>query len=190
MTTALPSIRTARLILRPFRSDDAALFAELNADPRVTEFLPAPLTRAESDAVLHRIMTDATHHDLGPWAVEVPGTLSCGGFVGLWRPTFMAHFTPTVEIGWRLHPSLWGQGIATEAAQAALRFGFAEVGLPLIHSFTVPANRRSLAVMHKVGLRPAEPPAFDHLRLPEGHPLRRHLLYQMTKEAWQTNHAT
>jgi RimJ/RimL family protein N-acetyltransferase len=101
--------------------------------------------------------------------------------VGLTVPDFKAHFTPCVEIGWRLAHEHWGRGYATEAALAALDFGFQRLGLAEIVSFTVPANRRSRGVMERIGMTRTPADDFDHPYLPDGHPLRRHVLYRATR---------
>jgi ribosomal-protein-alanine N-acetyltransferase len=143
------------------------------------EHFQAPLTRAESDAMVDRIEAAFESNGFGLWAVEVVGGAPFIGFVGLAVPTFEAHFTPAVEVGWRLAQEHWGRGYATEAAHAALEFGFASVGLDEIVSFTVPANIRSRAVMERLGMTHDEKDDFDHPRIPPGHPLRRHVLYRL-----------
>jgi RimJ/RimL family protein N-acetyltransferase len=171
-----------RVLLRGWSEADLAPFAELNADPRVMEHFPAPLSRAESDAfVRDRIVPQFTELGFGLWAVEVPGVAPFIGYVGLLVHTFDADFTPCVEIGWRLAFAHWGRGYATEAARLALAYGFAEAGLEEIVSFTVPANRRSLAVMERLGMAYAG--EFDHPRVPEGHALRRHVLYRLSRSS-------
>jgi RimJ/RimL family protein N-acetyltransferase len=171
-------IRTARLLLRRWRSSDLEPFARLNADPRVLEFLPAALTRAESDELASKIEGHFQEHGFGMWALEIPDEAEFAGFVGLAQATFTARFTPCVEIGWRLAAEHWGRGFATEAAQASLRFGFDRLGLSEILSWTVPDNRRSRRVMEKLGMSRDPADDFDHPRLPEGHRLRRHVLYR------------
>jgi len=169
-----------RVLLRGWRADDLAPFAALNADPRVMEHYPAPLTRAQSDALVReRIVPQLAERGYGLWAVEVPGVAPFVGFVGLQVPGFEARFTPCVEIGWRLAFPFWGRGYATEAARAAVAFGFATAGLEEIVSFTVPANRRSIAVMERLGMTPDG--EFAHPRLPPGHPLQRHVLYRLSR---------
>src|SRR6185312_10270137 len=123
------TLRTPRLLLRPWRDADLAPFAALNADPRVMEFFPRPLDRAESDALAARIRTGLAGREFGLWAVEVPGVAEFIGFVGLSETRFEADFTPCVEVGWRLAHEHWGRGYATEAARAALEFGFGPLGL-------------------------------------------------------------
>jgi RimJ/RimL family protein N-acetyltransferase len=176
-----PELRTTRLLLRPWRDDDRAPFAALNADPRVVEFLPGPLSRSESDALVDRIVGHFDQHGFGFWAVEAPGVEAFVGMVGLSVPGFEAHFTPCVEVGWRLDPQSWGLGYATEAAGAAMRFGFERAGLGEIVSFTVPENLRSRRVMERLGMTRDPSDDFDHPRLPEGHRLRRHVLYRCSK---------
>jgi ribosomal-protein-alanine N-acetyltransferase len=173
-----PFLRTDRLLLRPWREDDLEPFAALNADPAVMEHFARPLDRPESDAFVARIMAHFAREGFGFWAVEVPGAAPLVGLVGLARPAFEAPFTPCVEIGWRLAREHWGKGYATEAALAALRYGFEELSLDEIVAFTVPGNVRSQAVMGRIGMTRSADDDFDHPSLPEGHPLRRHVLYR------------
>lgn len=180
------SLRTERLVLRRWRDDDLAPFAALNADPAVMEFLPAPLSRAESDAMAARIEATFDERGVGLWAVEVAGGAAAGpaagsfaGFVGLWPTSFDAHFTPAVEVGWRLARTHWGRGYATEAARTALADGFDRLALPEIVSFTALVNRRSARVMARLGMSHDPGEDFDHPRLPPGHRLRRHVLYRL-----------
>lgn len=182
-----PLLTTARLVLRPWRDDDLQAFAAINADARAMEYLPKCLSRAESDAWVARARAHFARHGFGPWAVvlvepAVPaGAGALIGFVGLFVPNFVAAFTPCVEIGWRLAPARWGQGYASEAARAALRFGFERVGLDEIVAYTVPANLRSQAVMRRLGMQRDPAADFDHPNLPPGHSLRRHVLYRLRR---------
>jgi len=175
-------VRTDRLELRRWRDSDRAPFAAINADPRVAEFLPSPLTRQESDALIARIEADFDRNGFGLWALEIRGVATLAGFVGLSRPRFTAHFTPCVEIGWRLASAHWGHGYATEAARAALDYGFDAAGLEEIVSFTVPSNIRSRRVMEKIGMTRDPDGDFDHPSLLNGHPLQRHVLYRITAD--------
>ncbi len=178
-------MQTDRLILRTWRDDDLTAFAELTADARVMRHFPATLSREESDAVAARIRAHIDEHEFGFWAVEVPGGAAFIGFVGLSRPRFEAHFTPCVEIGWRLAHAHWGKGYATEAARAAVDFGFSELDLDEIVSFTVPANGGSRRVMEKLGMTHATHDDFDHPSLAAADPLCRHVLYRLSKANWQ-----
>jgi RimJ/RimL family protein N-acetyltransferase len=143
------------------------------------EHFPKPLDRAESDELAGKIRASLAANRFGWWALEVPGVTPFAGFVGLFSPTFEAPFTPAVEVGWRLARSTWGQGFATEAARAALAYGFDVIRLDEIVSLTVPANTRSRRVMEKLGMTRSPADDFDHPRVPEGHPLRRHVLYRL-----------
>ncbi len=113
-----PELRTERLYLRRWRATDREPFAALNADPRVMEYFPAPLSPEESEALTSRIEGHFEQHGFGVWAVEIKGTAPFAGFIGLSIPRFEAHFTPCVEIGWRLASEYWGCGYATEGARA------------------------------------------------------------------------
>jgi RimJ/RimL family protein N-acetyltransferase len=172
-------LRTDRLLLRRWLPSDRTPFAVLNADPRVMEHFPSVLSREESDAGAARIEAHFEQHGFGSWAVEIANVVPFAGFIGLTIPRFTAHFTPCVEIGWRLAAACWGHGYATEGARAALAFGFEALGLGEIVSFTVPANIRSRRVMEKIGMSHDRAGDFEHPALPEGHPLRRHVLYRV-----------
>jgi RimJ/RimL family protein N-acetyltransferase len=174
-----PVIRTERLLLRQWRPEDREPFAALNADVRVMEFLPALLPRPQSDALARASEAHFATHGFGPWAVEVPGVAPFIGFVGLVVPAFEAHFTPAIEIGWRLAAEHWGQGYATEAALASARHAFTVAGADGLVSFTTPQNARSRAVMQRIGMTHDPADDFDHPRLAPGHRLRRHVLYRL-----------
>ncbi|HEX6444946.1 MAG TPA: GNAT family N-acetyltransferase [Streptosporangiales bacterium] len=178
-----PEIRTSRLLLRGWRDSDLAPFAALNADPEVTRYLAGPLSREESDARVKRIEREFTEHGFGLWAVEVAASGEFVGFTGLSVPAFQAHFTPAVEVGWRLARSAWGNGYATEAARAAVAYGFGAAGLDEIVSFTTVANRASRAVMERLGMTRDPADDFDHPRLAADHPLRPHVLYRLRRPA-------
>jgi RimJ/RimL family protein N-acetyltransferase len=180
----MATLTTARLVLRPWRDADFAPFAAMNDDQAVMEFMPHRLPRAESDAFADRIRKHIDAEGWGLWAVEVPGTAAFIGYTGLSAPRFGAHFTPCVEIGWRLARAHWGFGYASEAALAAASHGFGTLGLAELVSFTVPANVRSRAVMARLGMRHDEAGDFDHPALPAGHALRRHVLYRLAAGAW------
>jgi RimJ/RimL family protein N-acetyltransferase len=171
-------LKTERLWLRRWTEADRAPFASLNSDPRVMEFFPGTLTRQESDARADRIEAHFQEHGFGLWAVAIPGITLFAGFVGLSIPRFEAPFTPCIEIGWRLAAEHWNRGYATEGARAALAFAFDALQVEEVVSFTVPANRRSRRVMEKIGMVHSPCDDFDHPLLPEGHPLRRHVLYR------------
>jgi RimJ/RimL family protein N-acetyltransferase len=168
------NLRTERLLLRAWRAADREPFARMNADARVMEFFPAPLSHPESDALVDRIEAQFALHGFGLYAAELAGEGTFIGFIGVSVPTFEAHFTPCVEIGWRLAAEYWGRGLALEGAREVMRYAFDELGLDSLVSMTVPANRASRRVMEKLGmthdparrfrspessLRPPAPPA-------------------------------
>jgi ribosomal-protein-alanine N-acetyltransferase len=143
------------------------------------EHFPARLSRAQSDDLIEAIEAGFEAHGFGLWALETREGGEFIGFTGLAVPTFEAHFMPAVEVGWRLARSAWGCSYATEAARAALDFGFGEAGLDEVVSFTTPANQRSRAVMERLGMSHDPADDFDHPSLPAGHALRRHVLYRL-----------
>jgi RimJ/RimL family protein N-acetyltransferase len=172
-------IETPRLILRPWRQSDLPLFAEQNADPVVMRFLSGVLTRAESDAYVQRAEQHLAETGYCKWAVEAPGVAPFIGAVGLSRLKFEAPFAPAVEVAWRLHRRYWGFGYATEAAAAAIEDGFTRIGLTEIVALTALGNTASARVMERLGMtRTIE---FDHPNLPEDSPLRRHILYRLSR---------
>jgi RimJ/RimL family protein N-acetyltransferase len=175
----MSSLETNRLLLRRWRPSDRAPFAALNADPRVLECFPSTLTTAESDAMVDRIEAHFAEKGFGLWAVEGPEVAEFIGFIGLSTPRFDAHFTPCVEIGWRLAYEHWGHGYATEGAKATLAYGFQNLKLPEIVSMTAVGNQRSRNVMEKLGMIHNPSDDFDHPLLPVGHPITPHVLYRV-----------
>jgi RimJ/RimL family protein N-acetyltransferase len=176
---------TDRLILRRWRDDDREPFAALNADPAVMEHMPGPMSRERSDAFVDRIEAHWDEHGWGLWAVEVPGVAPFVGYVGLWPADYVV--PGMVEVGWRLAHEHWGHGYATEAALEALRFGFEELGLEEIVSFTVPQNIRSRRVMERIGLARDRAGDFEHPNVDAAsYPhLVPHVLYRLDREAWR-----
>lgn len=172
-------LRTGRLLLRQWAAKDRDAFAEMSADPEVMRHMfPGPLSRAESDALADRLAAQIEERGYGCWAVEVPGVAPFVGFVGLSMPRYEAHFTPCVELAWRIARPHWRRGYATEAAAAAMAFGFGPLGLEEIVALTVPANVASRRVMEKLGMTHDPRDDFEHPVLPVGHPLRAHVLYR------------
>ncbi|RCG26839.1 N-acetyltransferase [Sphaerisporangium album] len=182
-------LETGRLILRQWREEDLRPFAEMNADPEVMEHFPAPLTRAESDALAERARARLEEHGFGLWAVEVRETGEFAGFTGLVWQRFEAPFTPAVEVGWRLRRASWGRGYATEAAGAALDHGFGSAGLTGVISMTAVTNLRSQAVMRRLGMTRDPAEDFDHPGIPPGGHLRPHVLYRLRAADWPRRRA-
>lgn len=179
----MTELTTQRLLLREWRAEDLGPFAALNADPEVMRYFPSTLTRAESDEFARFVQGLIAVQGWGLWAVEVREGAPFIGLVGLNRVRFEAHFTPAIEIGWRLDRSFWGHGYATEAAAAALTFAFDELDCPEVVSFTALINEPSLRVMRRLGMTRDPDDDFDHPAVADG-PLRRHALFRMRREAW------
>ncbi len=153
----------------------------MNADPRVMEYFPAPRSTEESNRLVDQFEADFLQHGFGLCAAELVTDQSLIGYIGLAVPKFSAHFTPCVEIGWRLAAEHWGRGLATEGAREIVRHAFQVLGLQELVSFTVPANIRSRRVMEKLGMTSNAADDFDHPKLPVGHRLRRHVLYRLRR---------
>jgi RimJ/RimL family protein N-acetyltransferase len=142
-------LRTGRLVLREWRDADREPFAEMNANPEVMEFFPSTLERQTSDVMVDRFRREFAELGFCPWALELFGVEAFIGFVGLYSVPDEMTFSPAVEVGWRLARPFWGQGYATEAAARVLRFGFDELGLEELVSFTSVVNTRSRKVMER-----------------------------------------
>ncbi len=171
-------ITTARLVLRVWRDEDLAPFAAMNADPEVMAHFPRALSKDESDALAARIRTSMQERGFGLWAVEEKDGAPFVGFVGLWVPTFEARFTPCVEMGWRIARPQWGNGFASEAARRVIEVAFGELRLSELLAWTSVENVRSRRVMRAIGMRHHPEDDFDHPEIPEGHRLRRHVVYR------------
>ncbi len=171
------SITTGRLIMRRWKDEDRAPFAELNADPQTLVFFPSTLTRQESDALVDRIEARLELHGYGLWALEVRQTGQFIGFTGLAPlPADVPH-GGGMEIGWRLARHAWHQGYATEAARAARDVAFGGVGLPELWSMTAVLNTPSQAVMRRIGM--TEVVRFEHPGVPDGSPVKPHVMFHL-----------
>lgn len=177
-------LQTERLRLRQWRLRDYTVFAQMNADPEVMRYFPSALTREESDAMAERIQSLIIAKGWGLWAVERIEDERFVGFVGLHEPTHDFSFSPCVEIGWRLSRDTWGQGYATEAANAVVGFAFEQLKLDKLMSFTPKLNTRSMAVMERIGMHNTHQD-FDHPALAQDDELLHHALYCITREQWQ-----
>lgn len=179
-------IETPRLTLRQWRDSDLPEFARMNADPRVMEFFPATLTCEQSDKLANDMRAAIDAGRPGLFAVEVKNGAPFIGFIGLAIPKFQAHFTPCVEVGWRLAFEHWGNGYATEGAKAVLAYGFDVLKLEEIVSFTAKINKRSQSVMQKIGMSHNPTDDFSHPSptIPAGHSLNPHVLYRKTQQIY------
>ena len=175
---------TPRLRLRSWTNADRDAFAAMSLHPDVSRYLTAIKSRDDADAWIDRQMAREAEDGICFWAVEDRGGGALVGSVGLSRLRYEAHFTPAVELGWRIGRPYWGAGYAPEAAAASLRHGFAALPIPEVVAVTVPANANSQAVMRKLGMIRDTGGDFDHPQVPDGHELKRHVLYRITRDAW------
>lgn len=180
-----PIIKTERLVLRQWERGDLKPFALLNGDPKVREYFPRLLSKEESDHSVSLMSAHIEKLGWGFWAASLIETGDFIGFIGLEEVYFEAHFTPAVEIGWRLATKYWGSGYATEGALASLRYGFEKLHLDEIVSFTAVGNMKSRAVMERIGMDHDPNDDFDHPKLSEGDLLRRHVLYRVKASDWE-----
>jgi RimJ/RimL family protein N-acetyltransferase len=181
--TPLIELQTERLHLRAWRAEDVEPFAAMNADPRVMAYFPSTQSRDASAAAVARWQARMAERGWGLWAAELRRTGEFIGFVGLAEPPLELPCSPCVEIGWRLAFAHWGQGYATEGAKGALGIGFERLGLDEVVSFTAVGNRRSRAVMERLGMTERDP-TFAHPSVPADSPVREHCLYRLTRREW------
>lgn len=177
----LPLIETPRMLLRGWTAEDIHAWAGMNADPRVMEFFPSTVERErslESGALLRE---ELERDGYGWFVAEVKGVTPFAGVIALQPVPWEAPFTPAYEVGWRFVPEAWGHGYATEGAAAALEYGFNDLGWNEILAFTAEINVRSQRVMQRLGMTHDPADDFDHPRLPQGHRLRRHVLYRAVR---------
>lgn len=176
-------IETERLILRTWKATDAQAFFQINQDPQVIKYLRDPLSMEEVHDFMHAKNEHQNKYGYSLWAVQLKRTGELIGFIGLNYTDWPAHFTPAVEIAWRIASEYWGKGYATEGAKACLEYGFNILRLAEIVSFTVPANLASIRVMEKIGMKRDLKGDFAHPKLPEEHIFSQHVLYRITKGA-------
>jgi RimJ/RimL family protein N-acetyltransferase len=177
----MATIETPRLLLRHWKDSDIEPWVAMNADPRVTEFFSSTYTRAISEAAAMLRRRELDELGYGWWVVEVRGGAPFAGVVVLGEVPFEAHFTPAREVGWRFAPEHWGNGYATEGARGALEHAFAALGWHEVVAMTAVQNLRSQRVMRRLGMTRDPADDFEHPKVEEGHPLRRHVLYRIPK---------
>ena len=172
-------IETPRLLLRRWRESDLELFAEMNADPEVMRYFPEPYSQERTKTLFDAIQREFAEYGYGLYAVEEKATGQFMGHTGFHHAELDVDFCPCIEIGWRLHKAFWNKEYATEGAKACLRHGFNRLGFDKVYSFTAVVNLPSERVMQKIGMKLER--HFEHPEVPEGHPLRPHVLYVATK---------
>jgi RimJ/RimL family protein N-acetyltransferase len=171
-------LHTKRCVLRQWKDSDLPPWVAMNADAEVRRYFASVASVEQTLGEAQRCRDAIAQRGWGMWALEIPGVMPFAGFVGLNAPHYDAPWVPAVEVGWRLTRAAWGQGLATEAAMAALNFGLTHLGLREIVAITVPANAPSRRVMDRLGMVRDEAGDFDHPRIEAGHPLQRHVLYR------------
>ena len=174
-------ITTPRLKIRHWKDEDTEPFIKMNKDEEVMRFFPAVQSAKATIALIGRVHEHFNDYGYGPYAVERMDTGQFIGFTGFFHPRFKSHFTPCVEIGWRLDKEHWNQGFATEAAIACLEHGFEILGLDEVYSFTATINLPSIKVMEKAGLKKTG--EFEHPDVPDGHRLKTHVLYKIANQS-------
>lgn len=179
-------METERLKLRQWRKGDYSAFAKINSDPDVMKYYPSVVSEEESNAMAQKFETLIANRGWGFWAVEKTEDNLFIGFVGLHEPTYVLPVTPCVEIGWRLGKEHWGCGYASEAAKASLVVAFQELNLPEVYSFTSVSNKKSEAVMERLGMSNTNS-NFEHPMIPEGNSLQEHILYKINRQSWSEN---
>ncbi|MBN8827717.1 MAG: GNAT family N-acetyltransferase [Sphingobacteriia bacterium] len=179
-------LETPRLILREWKEQDIEAFVKINQDPKVIKFLRGALTLEEAKAFIIGANMGILDNGFGLWAAELKETKELIGFIGLNIPEFKAHFTPCVEIGWRLSSKHWRKGLATEGAKRVLEFAFKDLGIEEIVAFTARNNLASRKVMEKLGMTHDPKENFNHPKLPESHPLSLQVLYRINFKNYKT----
>ncbi|NLY44575.1 MAG: GNAT family N-acetyltransferase [Tissierella sp.] len=166
-----------------WNESDRALLAKMNANKEVMKYFPKTLDSKETDNFLNRVQSHFKENGFGLWAVEIKDTKEFIGFIGLLNATFEADFTPCTEIGWRLDNRYWNNGYTTEGAKACLEYGFDELNIDTIYSFTAEINKPSENVMKKIGLRRVG--EFQHPNVEDSSPLKSHVLYRINKKEFR-----
>lgn len=186
MSPRVAIAQTPRLLLATWLPGDRDLFREINGDPKVMEFFAFRRNDDEADALLGKLNDMIRDDGTGFYAIILKETGEALGFCGMSRPSLTGLFPGgTIEIGWRLATRFWGKGYATEAAKGLLDWGFAAKKFETIVSFAVETNRRSTAVMKRLGMRRTPKLDFFHPRVPDTHPhLQRHVVYAVTRGEW------
>lgn len=178
-------IKTKRLLLRTWEEGDLAPMIAINQDPKVMEHFPALLSPGETKQLIDKINNHYGENGYTLYAVELKNAEEMIGFLGLLNVGFEAHFTPAVEIGWRLAYAHWSKGYASEAARAVLDYAFAELKLKEVVSFTAACNERSIKLMERIGLKRQMNGDFSHTKLPKDHRLSRHVLYRLSRDDYE-----
>ena len=177
-------LETERLILRTWVDEDLESMFAINQDTKVMEYFPGLQDLQMTKNFIDKVNAHFENHGYSLYAAIRKDTNEFIGFIGLLIADFESHFTPATEIGWRLSSSHWGKGFATEGAKAVLDYAFRVLKIPEIVSFTAAGNAKSIRVMQKIGLQHNEADDFDHPKLDDTSPLKRHVLYRLSREQY------
>lgn len=169
---------TDRLILRTWLNEDVQILTDISQDPVVMRYFPACQNRQQIARLIEKCRTQQQQCGYSLYAVVLKATQEMIGFTGLLQTDFEAHFTPAIEIGWRLAAAHWNHGYATEAATAVRDLALSSFGLSELVSFTAKINTPSRRVMEKIGMTRQSQDDFNHPKLLPGNPLQRHVLYR------------
>lgn len=177
-------LQTDRLTLRTWEDSDTTPMTQINLDKQVHQFLGVVADRQQTQAMITRWIKHYQEKGYSLYAVELKASHELIGFIGIITPNFEAHFTPAIEIGWRLSSKHWNQGYATEGAKAVLQYAFTQLGLEEIVSFTATTNLASQRVMQKIGLQQDKKGTFDHPNIDKDSPLMPHVLYRLKRSEY------
>jgi RimJ/RimL family protein N-acetyltransferase len=183
--SAIPELRTARLLLRPWRDGDIEPLAAMNADAEVMKHFPGPLSAEQSAEQMRNMQAGFAQHGYDFWAAELPGESSFIGFIGVRRVPARFPFAPAVELGWRLARPYWKRGLAQEGARASVDFAFDALALSELLAYTAATNRRSRRLMERLGMARDPREDFLHPAIPAGHRLQPHVLYRLAPARWR-----
>lgn len=178
-------LETKRLRLRCWQDSDRSAFAEMSSDPDVMKYLGGVWNRETSDTFINHANQHFAQYGYGMCALELKETGRFIGFTGLKNVPFKTHFTPAIEIGWRLSKNYWNNGYATEAAQKILEYAFDSLKLEEIVSYATPANNPSIKVMEKLRMRCNENGQFKHPWMPIEAPFSEMVLYRLKRTDYE-----
>lgn len=171
--------KSSRLGFRTWRQTDLPRLSEIHSDSEVMRFFPSPQTSQQTEQFIHRMQRQFLAHQFCYFAVNSLDHHTLIGFIGLNISDFQAHFTPCVDIGWRLAKEAWGRGYATEGARKCLEYAFHTLHLQNIKSICPVVNYASEKVMIKIGMKKHS--EFEHPLLAHHESLQRCVLYEIKK---------
>jgi RimJ/RimL family protein N-acetyltransferase len=176
-------IETERLILREWRDEYRAPFHAMSSDTRVMATLGPLMTRAESDALIDRVVARQAEYGHTFWALERKVDAVFLGWCGIVIVPEGIPIAGLPEIGWRLAHHAWGHGFAMEAAIASLNWAFGVGNMERVWAYTSAGNDRSWGLMERLGMTRHHDLDFDHPNVPDGSPLKRHIAYSISRTA-------